>query len=186
MDHQGVATFPPAAPPVTLRASGARAVSVQALLLVAASVLLPTAAHLTGLPVRLLLPMHWPVILVGLVYGGRSGALVGLAAPGLSYLASGMPYPAMLPAMTVELGTYGLVAGLVRECLRWNPFLAALLAVVAGRLVFLFAAIATAATGPSALEYARAALVPGLVAALMQVLVLPLVANWWVRRDGRA
>jgi uncharacterized membrane protein len=130
--------------------------------------------------------MHWPVILVGLVYGWRSGAIVGLAAPGLSYLFSGMPYPAVLPAMTVELAAYGLLAGVFREGLRWNPFLATGLAIVGGRLVFLVAAIATGATGPSALEYARAALVPGLAAALVQVLALPLVARSWVRRGSGA
>jgi hypothetical protein len=155
-------------------------------LLVAASVLLPAAAHLAGLPVRLLLPMHWPVILVGLVYGWRSGAIVGLAAPGLSYVISGMPYPAVLPAMTVELAAYGLLAGIFREGLRCNQFLATGLAVIGGRLVFLLVAVATGASGPSVLEYVGVALVPGFAAALTQVLVLPLVARWWVQRGSDA
>ncbi len=130
--------------------------------------------------------MHWPVLLVGLAYGWRSGAIVGLAAPGLSYLISGMPYPVVLPAMTVELAAYGLLAGTFRETLRWNPFLAIGLAVVGGRLVFLLVVVATGASGPSAFEYARAALAPGFPAALAQVLMLPLVAKWWVRRGSRA
>jgi hypothetical protein len=154
-------------------------------LLVAASVFLPAAAHLAALPVRLLLPMHWPVILVGLVYGWRSGGIVGLAAPSLSYLVSGMPYPVVLPAMTAELAAYGLLAGIFREGLRWNLFLATGLAVAGGRLVFLLVAVATGASGTSASEYARAALAPGFAAALAQVLVLPLVARWWVRRGPR-
>jgi hypothetical protein len=182
MEQFGVASIP-AGTRVTLRASGIRALSVQGVLLVAASVVLPAAAHLAGLPVRLLLPMHWPVILVGLVYGWRSGAIVGLAVPGLSYLVSGMPYPAILPAMTIELAAYGLLAGALREQLRWNPFLATALAIVAGRVVFLLVAGATGAIGSSGLEYVRAALVPGLATALAQVLVLPLLAGWWVRRN---
>jgi len=165
----------PAESPVTLRATGARAVSVQLLLLAAASVLLPAVAHLAGLSVRAWLPMHWPVLLAGLLYGWRSGALVGLAAPGLSYLFSGMPYPPMLPAMTIELAAYGLLAGVLRERLRWNPFLATALAILGGRVVFLLVAVATGATGPSVPAYMTAALLPGGLAALAQVLVIPLI-----------
>jgi hypothetical protein len=150
------------------------------MLLVAASVLLPSAAHLMGLPVRLLLPMHWPVILVGLIYGWRSGALVGLTAPALSYIVSGMPYPVVLPAMTMELATYGLLAGFARETLRWSLVVATGLAVVGGRLMFLLIAVVTGATGPSLFDYVAVALVPGLAAAVAQVLLLPMLARWWV------
>ncbi len=167
----------------TLRASGVRALSWQVGLLLCASVLLPAAAHLTGMSVRVLLPMHWPVILAGLVYGWRSGAAIGLAAPGLSNLISGMPYPAMLPAMTVELATYGLLAGVFREKLRWNAFFATAMAIVGGRGVFLLVAVATGATGPSLPAYVTAALVPGLAAAAIQVLILPPIAHWWVQRS---
>jgi niacin transporter len=166
----------PSAVPVTHRATGGRAISLQLLLLFAASVLLPAAAHLSGLSVRVWLPMHWPVLLAGLLYGWRSGALVGVAAPGLSYLVSGMPYPPMLPAMAIELGAYGLVAGFLRERLRWNPFLATATAIVAGRLIFVAVAVATGATGPSLPDYARAALLPGVAAAVAQAALLPLVA----------
>ncbi|RLB05283.1 MAG: hypothetical protein DRG50_07465, partial [Deltaproteobacteria bacterium] len=90
-------------------------------LLVAAAMLLPVVAHLSGAPVRILLPMHWPVILAGLVYGWRGGALIGLVAPTVSFLFSGLPLPRILPAMTIELFTYGFFTGLFRERFRWNP-----------------------------------------------------------------
>lgn len=183
MNHVRAESYP-AETPITLPASGLGALSVQASLLVAASVLLPAAAHLTGLPVRALLPMHWPVMLVGLVYGWRSGAVVGLAAPGLSYLVSGMPYPPVLPAMTLELAAYGLLVGMFRERLRWNPFLATLAAIVGGRLTFLLIAVTTGATGPSFVVYIKAALIPGIAAALVQVLTLPLIARSWVQRSN--
>jgi len=170
--------------PVTLPAVGIKALSAQATLLAAASVLLPSVAHLTGLPVRLLLPMHWPVILVGLIYGWRSGAIVGVAAPALSYVVSGMPYPVVLPAMTVELATYGLLAGFAREKLRWSLVVATGLGVIGGRLVFLMIAVVTGATGPSVFNYVAVALVPGLAAAVAQVVLLPMLAQLWVRRAG--
>lgn len=39
-----------------------------------------------------------------------------------------------------------------------------------------------AIVGPLA-DYLRAALLPGLAAAVVQVLLLPVVATWWVRRE---
>jgi uncharacterized membrane protein len=175
----------PVAPRRSLPAAGVRARAVQAVLLLSASFLLPTAAHLAGLPVRQLLPMHWPVLLAGLCYGGRAGALVGLAAPGLSFLLSGMPYPPMIPPMTVELGAYGFLAGFARERLRWNAFAATALALVGGRLVFVAIAWATGATGAGLLPYLTAAMLPGLPAAAAQILLLPLAARWWVGREGK-
>jgi niacin transporter len=169
-------------PATTLPATTPSALSLQALLLVAASFLLPAAAHALELPVRALLPMHWPVLLAGLVYGWRSGALVGLTAPSLAHLLSGMPRLEILPAMTVELALYGLLAGLLRERLRWNRFAAVAVAIAVGRLTFLTVAVATGATGPSLPAYLQAALLPGLVAALAQIALLPLLAARWPGR----
>ncbi len=162
-----------------------RAISVQAVLLISAAFLLPTAAHAAGLPVRLLLPMHWPVLLVGLCYGWRSGAMVGLAAPTVSYLLSGHPLPLILPSMTVELGMYGLVAGLACQSLGWQRAAATLAAGMAGRLVFIGSVVLTGAAGGPLGAYLKAALMPGLPALMAQVLLLAPLAAWWVRREQR-
>lgn len=182
--HRQASAADIAQPPLTLPAWGTRALSLQALLLISASFLLPAAAHLSGLPVRWLLPMHWPVLLVGLVYGWRSGLLVGLAAPGLSNLLSGMPLPVILPSMTVELAAYGLLAGLFRQTLRRGAFTSTAAALVGGRLVFVAIAVATGATKPTLPLYLQAALLPGIAAALAQLALLPLLASWWVRRGS--
>jgi niacin transporter len=175
----------PAKSQATLPGLGARALSIQGLLLIAASFLLPAAAHLTGLPVRILLPMHWPVILVGLCYGWRSGAVVGLAAPVLSFALSGMPYPPMLPAMTFELAAYGLLAGLFHERFRWNMLWSAALAVVGGRVLFIGLVLATGAAGGGLVPYLNAAMIPGRAAGLAQIALLPVVARWWVTREKK-
>jgi hypothetical protein len=172
------------APAPTLAASGARALSLQAALLLLAAYALPAAMHALGWPVRMLLPMHWPVLLAGLVYGWRSGAMIGASAPAVSFALSGWPRPAVLPAMVLELALYGLIAGYLRERLRWSGFAAIALALVAGRAVFLLVAIATGWTGPDLPAYLGAALVPGFAGALLQCLLLPGLAAWWVRRAG--
>jgi niacin transporter len=155
------------------------------LLLVASALLLPAVAHLMEIPVRILLPMHWPVILAGLCYGWRSGLLVGLASPAVSYLLSGMPPPAILAAMTLELAAYGFLAGFFCETVRLGRWPATALALIGGRLLFVAAATASGAIAGPILEYLKAALVPGLPAALAQLLLLPPIAGWWVGREQR-
>lgn len=170
---------------LTLPALRLRAISMQVLLLLGAAFVLPALAHGAHVPGRIWLPMHWPVIFAGLCYGWRSGALIGLAAPAVSYLLSGMPPAAALPAMTAELATYGFLAGLFRESFRRNSFLAVAAALLGGRLVW---AGMTWATGPITAPFGavlRAALLPGLPAALGQLIVLPLAAGGWVRRERR-
>ena len=178
--HTSAATLP-----WTLPAWQPRALTMQAVLLIGAAWLLPSLAHLTGLPVRTLLPMHWPVVLAGLCYGWRSGAVIGAGAPLVSYLLSGMPPPMVLPAMTLELAAYGFLAGFVREVLHRGRFEAALASLLGGRVLFVGAMLATGViVGPLA-DYLRNAMLPGLAAGAAQVLLLPALAGWWVRREQR-
>ena len=84
-------------------------------MLLALGIILPFAtSHGIGVPGNILLPMHIPVYLCGLLCGPLYGALCGLVLPLLNSVLTGMPviYP-MMPLMTVELTTYGLVTGLL-------------------------------------------------------------------------
>jgi len=170
----------------TLPSTGVRALSAQAALLAMSAALLPVLSHLAGLPVRWMLPMHWAVLLAGLTYGWRAGAVIGLLAPGASFLLSGMPLPHVLPAMTLELGAYGMMAGFARQGLRLPGVASTLIAIAVGRVVFVVAALATGAAGPVPATYLQAAVLPGLPAAAAQALLLPPLARWWIRRESRA
>ena len=169
----------------TLPALRVRAVSAQMALLLAAAFVLPALAHAAGVPGRVWLPMHWPVIFAGLCYGWRSGALIGLAAPAASFLLSGMPPAAVLPAMTAELAAYGFCAGLFREQLRWNAWASVAAALIGGRLVWMGMAWAMGRLTGAWGDALRVALLPGLPAALAQLVLLPLAAGGWVRRERR-
>lgn len=95
-----------------MAATGTRFLATTSLLL-ALAVLLPIGAHyINPLFARVLLPMHLPVLLAGMLVGPGAGVLVGLLAPGLSALIAGMPPAYAIPLMTAELPVYGLVAGL--------------------------------------------------------------------------
>jgi uncharacterized membrane protein len=151
--------------------------------LLVAAVTLPVFSHLVGLPVRQLLPMHWPVLLAGVAYGWRGGAIVGLLSPVTSTILSGMPLPAILPSMTVELAVYGLTAGWLREHLHWNRFASVAAALLVGRVAFLATVVLTSAVGGGLWTYSKAALLPGVYAAALQVALIPLAATWWVDKS---
>jgi len=88
---------------------------------------------------NLLLPMHIPVLLCGLICGWKYGGAVGFLLPLTRSLLFSMPqmYPTAV-AMAFELMTYGLVVGLVFS--KWNCiralYRALILAMLAGRAVW--------------------------------------------------
>ena len=63
---------------------------------------------------NLLLPMHLPVFLCGLICGGPWGMAVGLVTPLLRNVMFGMPplFPTAV-SMSCELAVYGLVCGVI-------------------------------------------------------------------------
>ena len=105
-------------------------------LYLALAVLLPIAFHAFGLGGRVFLPMHIPVLLAGFLVGPSSGVIVGLLAPLLSYLLTGMPPTYAVPLMSLELPMYGLVAGIAYRRLHLNIYIALILAMIVGRLMF--------------------------------------------------
>lgn len=70
---------------------------------------------------NMLLPMHLPVFLCGLICGWQYGAAVGFVLPLFRSVTFGMP--PLFPTATAtafELATYGLVAGLLYGRSRWQ------------------------------------------------------------------
>ncbi|UCG62512.1 MAG: ECF transporter S component [Candidatus Zixiibacteriota bacterium] len=117
------------------RASKTRYITHIALYL-ALAVLLPIGFHAFGLLGRVFLPMHIPVLLAGFLLGPVGGLVVGLLAPGISFLLTGMPPTYAVPLMTLELSIYGLIAGMTYGKLKLNIYISLLIAMVLGRLMF--------------------------------------------------
>lgn len=90
---------------------------------------------------NLLLPMHLPVFLCGLICGWGYGAAVGAILPIFRSFLFGMPllFPSAV-GMAFELMTYGLVVGLLYALLPRRSvgtlYLSLVAAMVAGRLVW--------------------------------------------------
>ena len=90
----------------------------------------------------MLLPMHIPVFLCGLICGWKYGAAVGFILPVTrSLIFGGMPpiYPVAI-SMTFELAAYGAISGLLYGRSRWQCIIALyrsmIPAMIAGRAVW--------------------------------------------------
>lgn len=118
-----------------------KAQTMAAIVAVVAAVALPQFVHTLGLAMgsqsalgELLLPMHLPIMLVGLLAGPYVGLIAGVLAPMISFALTGMPGEAMLPFITIEVAVYGLSMGLMRNN-SMHTFVKVLIAQITGRVV---------------------------------------------------
>lgn len=90
---------------------------------------------------NMLLPMHIPVILCGLICGWQYGLAVGFVTPLLRCAIFGMPmlFPTAI-SMAFELAAYGFVVGLLYSRSRWKCVVALyrcmIIAMLSGRAVW--------------------------------------------------
>lgn len=123
------------------------------------------------------LPMHLPIILVGLLAGPYAGAVSGFLAPLLSFAISGMPGKMMLPFMMIELFSYGLFAGLLRN-VKISSFTKVLISQLAGRVVraaAILIAIYVLGNNNFVLSTIWLSIVKGLPGIALQLILLPLI-----------
>ncbi|MCM1165325.1 MAG: ECF transporter S component [Lachnospiraceae bacterium] len=107
----------------------------------AAGLLLPLLTGQIKQIGNMLLPMHIPVIMCGLICGWKYGLGVGFITPLLRSVLFSMPpmYPQAV-AMAFELATYGLVVGLLYGRSKWKCIISLyrsmIIAMLAGRVVW--------------------------------------------------
>ena len=90
---------------------------------------------------NMLLPMHIPVFLCGLICGWQYGLVIGFILPLMRSFLFGMPflYPNAI-SMAFELATYGFLSGLLFSKARWkcvrSLYRSLIIAMLGGRLVW--------------------------------------------------
>lgn len=88
----------------------------------------------------MLLPMHLPVLLCGLICGWQYGGLVGFVLPLLRMTMFGMPPLLTAVAMAFELAAYGGIVGFLYSRSKWQCVVALyrslITAMVAGRIIW--------------------------------------------------
>jgi thiamine transporter ThiT len=143
---------------------------------------LPMAFHAIPNAGQVILPMHIPVLLCGLVCGWPYGGVCGLIGPLLSSLITGMPPAAMLPSMMVECCVYGFTSGLLMKYVRTGKpvadlYISLVSAMIAGRIVAGFAKAWIFTPGVSPFAWVTTSLVAGIPGIVIQLVLMPLVVT---------
>lgn len=137
-------------------------------------------AHAFGMQGTVFLPMHIPVFLIGLFCGPMYGAMGGILIPVLSSLLTGMPpfFP-MLPIMTGELVTYGLVSGLLFHKAKMPIYPTLLISMACGRLVYglIFEGLLIANNGSLKAATVFGAVLTGIPGILIQLILIPVIVS---------
>lgn len=147
---------------------------------VALCVVLPIAFHSIPNAGSVLLPMHIPVLICGMICGWPYGFLCGLMGPMLSSVLTGMPPVAYLPPMMVECATYGLVAGLMLKFVHTGKtyhdlYIALVSAMLAGRVVAGLAKALIFTPGLAMSAWIASSFVTALPGIVIQLVFLPTV-----------
>lgn len=132
---------------------------------------------------NMLLPMHIPVFLCGLICGWPYGLAVGLILPLLRSFTFGMPpvYPIAL-AMAFELATYGFVSGFLYGRSRWQCMIALyrslIAAMLCGRAVWGIAEVILLGMGGNAFTwqmFVSGALLNAIPGIVLQFVLIPAI-----------
>ena len=147
-------------------------------LCIALCVVVPMAFHVIPNAGAVMLPMHIPVLLCGLVCGWQYGLLCGILGPLVSSVLTGMPPAAMLPGMMVECGMYGCVGGLMMEYIHTGSLYADLyislpVAMLMGRVISGIVKALILTPGLSFTAWATASFVTALPGISIQLILLP-------------
>jgi len=149
-------------------------------LLTAAGILLPAIFHAFGVAGKIFLPMHFPVIIAGMMLGPLGGLIVGGLSPSLSALLTGMPPFPMAVLMIPELMIYGLASGVLYRNLRLNIFVALIISMALGRIALGVSAWALAGVlglhaGP--VKFVVAGVATGLPGIVAQIALIPVIVR---------
>lgn len=130
----------------------------------------------------MLLPMHLPVLLCGMICGWQYGGAVGLIVPMLRSVIFGTPpmFPTAV-AMTFELAAYGAVAGLLYSRLPKNLltlYCSLIATMLCGRVVWGIARALLSGIGGEAFTwklFASGAFLTALPGIILQLILIPII-----------
>ena len=113
---------------------------VTAAMLLAVGIVLPFFTGQIPQIGSMLLPMHLPVLVCGLICGWQYGGIVGFILPLLRYALFGMPPMPNGIAMAFELAAYGSVAGFLYNRSKWKCMISLyrslIIAMIGGRVIW--------------------------------------------------
>jgi hypothetical protein len=161
---------------------------VAAIIMVAAGIILPYVVHAIGASPRVMLPMHFPVLIAGILLSPVHALIVGLVTPAISMGLTGFPTSAQVMRMMPELAAYALTTSLMLRLLPEVPGLskrlsrlaaiaiAIIVAMIVGRLVYVgfYCLFAGAESFRFFMTVLIAPAIPGIVT---QLILVPLIGD---------
>lgn len=130
---------------------------------------------------NMLLPMHIPVLLCGLICGWQYGLGVGFVVPLLRSAIFGMPifFPTAV-AMAFELATYGFVVGFLYFHSRWKCVIALyrcmIIAMLSGRVVWGIVQVCLLGLGENGFTFSMfitSAFIKAIPGIILQLILIP-------------
>lgn len=129
---------------------------------------------------KMLLPMHIPVILCGLICGWKYGIAVGFVLPLLRNVIFGMPEYPTAASMAFELAAYGFVIGFLYARSRWKCVIALyrcmIIAMLSGRVVWGIAQVCLLGLGENGFTFGMfitGAFLDAIPGIILQLILIP-------------
>jgi len=139
----------------------------------ALAIVIPIGFHALGPGLGpLFLPMYYPILALGLLSSWEVALLVGIIAPVLSMVFTGMPPPPVAVIMVFELAALGAGASLMRTC-RAGIWPSAVVSLILSRVVGLGAVVAVLPLFGIHREYALLGFIGSLPGIIILLTVIP-------------
>ncbi len=154
---------------------------------IALGVLLPQVFHIFGGVGPVLLPMHIPVILGGMILGTKYGLIIGLITPLVSFIFTGGAMPPITPVpilyfMMCELSAYGFFSGFINSKFKSNTYVVLISSMILGRItlmisVFLFLNLfyQHLKINITPISYVQGVILTGLPGIAIQIIIIPVL-----------
>lgn len=160
---------------------------VLAAMLMAVGIVLPFFTGQIPQIGNMLLPMHIPVLVCGLICGWQYGGIVGFFLPLLRYVLFAAPPMPNGIAMAFELAAYGAIVGFLYNRSRWqcivSLYRSLIIAMIGGRIVWgvvrvaMFGVMGNAFSWKMFMAGAFLNAIPGIILQLVFIPALMLVLN---------
>lgn len=150
-------------------------------LLLAIGIIIPSIFHLTGMPGKMFLPMHIPVLIGGFLLQPWMALALGILTPLLNSFITGMPvlFPSAI-IMVFELGIYGFMASLAYRKMKLPAIVSLIISMIVGRLVaglvvFILATFFSVDLSP--MVFVIGTVTTGLPGIVIQIILIPTIIH---------
>ncbi len=147
--------------------------------LIALGIMLPQLIGRIQILGQSLLPMHFPVLICGLVCGWKYGGVCGIVVPITASLIFTMPplFPIAV-AMAFELAAYAIIAAVCYKKMKMNIYLSLIISMLGGRIVYgivNYLLMMINSQTYSLEVYFTTTFVNGIVGMIAQIIIVPLL-----------